>query len=175
MRMRTPLMLAFRGAHEQKDARVKADLRDEGGERIIAGRRTLSRGAASEAAIRREISRDLEMLMNTINFESSFDLGDNDLVRRSILNYGLPDVTHRSIDEGGVNDIVDELEAALIRYEPRLVRKSIKVSRDHSVDAANLLVRFIIRADMLADPLKVPVEFFADVQVDTGKVAISRL
>lgn len=175
VRMRTPLMLAFRSAYEARDARVRYDMRDESGERVIAGRRSLVRGAVTENAVRREISRDLETLLNTVNLESSEDLDDCTFVRRSIINYGLPDVAHRSIDEMGVSDIVAEIEEALFCFEPRLVRDSIHVTRDNSVDAAQLQVRFVVRADMYADPLKVPVEFFADVQVDTGKVSISRL
>lgn len=175
LRMRTPFMLAFRSAYEARDARVRFDMRDEAGERVIAGRRSLVRGAVTEHAVRREISRDLETLLNTVNLESSEDLEDCTFVRRSILNYGLPDVAHRSIDEAGVGDIVLEIEEALFCFEPRLVRDSIRVTRDSSIDAAQLQVRFVVRADMYADPLKVPVEFFADVQIDTGKVSISRL
>lgn len=168
-------MLAFRSAHEAGDARKQFDIRDDSGERVIAGRRSMTRGAASETTIRREVSRDLETLLNTVNMESSFAFGDCDLVRQSILNYGLPDVAHRSIDEGGVNDILQEIEDALLCFEPRLVKNSVRVDRDVSADVPDLQVRFVVRADMWSDPLKVPVEFFADVQVDTGKVAISRL
>ncbi len=37
-RLRPPLMYAFREAHAARDARKKLDLRDEAGERIVAGR-----------------------------------------------------------------------------------------------------------------------------------------
>lgn len=168
-------MLAFRAAYEARDARERLDMRDETGERVIAGRRTLTRGAVTENAIRREVSRDLETLLNTVNLESIEDLEDCEHVRRSILNYGLPDVTHRTIDEAGVTDVVAEIEDALIRFEPRLLKETIRVRRDEEADIAQLIVRFIVRADMFSDPLKVPVEFFADVQMDSGKVLISRL
>ena len=38
-RLSPPLMYAFRGAHEARDAKKKLDLRDEAGERVIANRR----------------------------------------------------------------------------------------------------------------------------------------
>ncbi|OYW99026.1 MAG: type VI secretion protein, partial [Bosea sp. 32-68-6] len=38
-RLRPPLMFAFREAHLDKDAKVSLDLRDAGGERVIAQRR----------------------------------------------------------------------------------------------------------------------------------------
>ena len=174
-RVRAPLMLAFRNAYVAKDARQRLDLRDESGERVIAGRRTFNRGAATETAVRDEVRRDLENLLNTVNLESIEDLEDCDDVRKSILNFGVPDVASRSIDEVGVSDIVGELEEALINFEPRLIRQTIHVERDKEADIARLLVRFVVRADMFSDPLKVPVEFFADVQMDSGKVVISRL
>jgi type VI secretion system protein ImpF len=175
IRLRTPLMLAFRSAYESRDARQKADLRDESGERVIAGRRAMVRGAVTESIVRREVNRDLETLMNTINLDSSYPLEPCDEVKRSILNYGLPDVTHRSIDEGSVGDVIDEIQEALLNFEPRLVKDTIQVQRDNSADIAQLQVRFVVRADMWSDPLKVPVEFYADVQADTGKVVVSRL
>ena len=73
-RLSPPLMLAFRAAHEARDARKKLDLRDQSGERIIAGRRSTGRHPISEALLRREVSHDLETLLNTIALESTLDL-----------------------------------------------------------------------------------------------------
>ena len=43
------------------------------------------------------------------------------------------------------------------------------------VDASELQIRFLVRADLKCDPLNVPVEFVADVEVESGKVKIDRL
>src|SRR5262245_46718585 len=107
-RLSPPLMHAFRGAHEERDAKTKLDLRDDAGERVIAGRRTAMRSAITEPTLRREVSRDLESLMNTIAMESSENLDSFAYVRKSILNYGLPDIAHRSIDEQAVDHIGEE-------------------------------------------------------------------
>ena len=55
------------------------------------------------------------------------------------------------------------------------MRNTVQVTRDHSVDAAELKVRFIVRADLFCEPLNVPIEFVADVEIDSGKIMISRL
>lgn len=60
-------------------------------------------------------------------------------------------------------------------HEPRLVPATIAVARDTSVDPKQLKVRFTVRADLLCDPVNVPVEFMADVELDSGKIAINRL
>jgi type VI secretion system protein ImpF len=174
-RLSPPLMHAFRSAHASRDAKKKLDLRDEAGERVLAGRRANPRVAITESTLRREVARDLESLMNTIAMESSEDLHPFDAVRKSILNFGFPDVVHRTIDELSVNDISGEIASVLSRYEPRLLTSSIRVSRDQAVSVDDLKIRYVVSADLYCEPLNVPVEFIADVEIDSGKIVISRL
>lgn len=171
-RLRPPLMFAFREAHRSKDAKVHLDLRDAGGERVVAGRRAAPRAAITESRLRQEIATDLEALVNTINFGSSTDLSSHDHVRRSVLNHGFPDIQNKSIDEYRVGSIKDELAQVLLAYEPRLLKQSIIVERDEGLDKAELKIRFIVRADLNCEPLNIPVQFVADVELDTGKIAI---
>jgi type VI secretion system protein ImpF len=173
-RLSPPLMHAFRSAFEQKDARQKLDLRDEAGERIIAARRAAARTTISEPTLRREVARDLEALVNAIAMESTQDLAGFEAVRKSILNYGLPDLIHRSIDEAGVDQIEREIVTTLQNYEPRLVAGTIEVRRDASLDKDELKVRFLVRADLMCNPVNVPVEFVADVELDGGGVSVKR-
>ena len=174
-RLSPPLMYAFRTAHEARDARKRLDLRDEGGERVIASRRTVARFAITEPTLRREVARDLDALLNTIAMESTQDLKRFEHVSKSILNFGFPDIAHRSIDELSLDEVKFEIATVLTSYEPRLLGNTVQVTRDTSVDAADLKVRFIVRADLLCEPLNVPIEFVADVEIDTGKIMIARL
>jgi len=174
-RLSPPLMYAFRSAHEARDAKTRLDLRDEAGERVIAGRRMAVRTAITEPTLRREVARDLDALMNTIALESTEDLRPFEHVRRSILNFGLPDITHRSIDEVAVEDVGDEIRSALVRHEPRLIPTTIRVARDPEINEAELKVRFVVRAELLCEPLNVPVEFVADLELDSGNISVGRL
>jgi type VI secretion system protein ImpF len=173
-RLSPPLMHVFRAAHEAKDAKKKVDIRNEAGERVIAGRRLRARQVITESVLRREVARDLDALLNTIAMESTVDMSQAPFVRKSILNFGLPDVTNRTIDENTVNNIPEEIRMAIINYEPRLAAASLHVERDTSVDTAELKVRFVVRADLTCDPVHVPVEFIADI-VETGKIIVNRL
>jgi type VI secretion system protein ImpF len=174
-RLGSPLMFAFRGAHEAGDARRRLEQRDAGGERIVASRKSPTQAAITEPLLRREVSRDLESLMNSIALESSQDLLGFDNVRASVLNYGMPDMAHRTIDELSVDDIKTEIETALANFEPRLIQGSIRVVRDREVNKGVLKARFLIRADLACRPLDIPVEFTADVEIDSGKILVSRL
>ena len=168
-------MHAFRAANAARDAKTMIDLRTEHGERLIAGRRTSGRTPVSETVLRKEVARDLESLMNTVALESTEDLAGFAQVQNSILNYGFPDIAHRSIDEISVDDLSDEIRAVLTRYEPRLERGSIRAARDMSARADELKLRFVVQADLRCDPLNVPVEFVADVDLDSGGIQINRL
>lgn len=174
VRVGAPFMHAFRAAHAARDATTRQDLRDEQGERVIAGRRATARALINEVVLRREVSRDLESLLNTVNLNSTQRLDGYDEVAASILNYGIPDIVHRTIDEEGVDEIVGEIETAIRIFEPRIARRSIVVRRDRWVGGDDLKVRFVVSAELLMSPENVPVEFVADVEVDSGKIVLNR-
>ncbi|HYA73158.1 MAG TPA: type VI secretion system baseplate subunit TssE [Roseiarcus sp.] len=173
-RLAPPLMYAFRAAHEKRDAKQRLDLRDEAGERVIAARRATMRSPISESGLRREVMTDLLSLLNTTNLDAAQDLSTLPAVRSSILNYGFPDLSWRTIDENSLSDVAREIEVALTDFEPRLARGSIKASRDASVAVEDLKLRFLVKADLRAQPVNVPVEFVAEVELD-GKIRIDRV
>src|SRR5215470_18924075 len=110
-RLSPPLMHVFRIAHEAKDAKRVIDQRNEAGERLIAGRRLRARQVISETMLRREVYRDLDTLLNTVALEATVDMENAPAVRKSILNFGLPDIATRTIDETGVEEIPGEIQA----------------------------------------------------------------
>jgi type VI secretion system protein ImpF len=173
-RLSPPLMQVFRAAHEAKDAKQKIDRRNEAGDRIIASRRLRARQVITESMLRREVSRDLDALLNTVALQATVDMDNAPHVRNSILNYGLPDLAIRTIDENGVNDIPDEIRIAIINYEPRLAPGSLRIERDTTIDPVELKIRFLVRAELVCHPVHVPVEFVADI-VEAGKIVINRL
>ena len=125
-----PLMHAFRAAHEAKDAATKIDVRTDGGERVIAGRRLRPRQAITEQMLRREVARDLDALLNTVAMELTVDMTDTPYVRKSILNFGLPDIASLTIDAIEIKRIPSDIRAAVINFEPRLAAASLEIERD---------------------------------------------
>ncbi len=171
-RLSPPLMFAFREARREKDSKKQVDLRDASGVRVIAGRRSLKH-AVNESQLRSQLARDLNSLLNTVNLDSAIDLSEHPHARASIINYGIPEISDRTIDENRASDILEELETALITFEPRLIRETIKVARDWSVSSDSLSVRFVVKGEMSCDPVAVPVEFVADMEIDSGKLMVS--
>ncbi len=81
-------------------------------------------------------------------------------------------MTRLTIDEHRVDSISEISRPSRCADEPRLIAKSIAVERDDNLDPAELKVRFLVRADLNCEPLNVPVQFIADLELDTGKIAI---
>lgn len=173
-RLAPPLMHAFRVAHQARDATRKVDIRDHG-DRVIAARRLKARAAIPEAELRRAVNTELVALFNTTNLESTEDLSSAPEVRKSIVNYGFPALTHRTIDESETSGIAREIETALRDFEPRLLAASIKARRDDTVSPDELRVRFLVSAALKTRPVEVPVQFIAEVELDSGKIKLDRL
>jgi type VI secretion system protein ImpF len=177
-RLRAPLMYAFRSAAAAGDAKKPLDIRTEEGERVIASRRNTGerRRSLSDSALKALLAEDVAALLNTIDLESSApDLVD-DLphVKASILNYGLHDLSDKTIDETQrIAGIRHELETALKRFEPRMLPRTMRIERD-TAGEDELTIRFVVRADMRADPVPTSVEFVTEVELDSGEIRIDR-
>jgi type VI secretion system protein ImpF len=177
-RLRAPLMYAFRSAAAAGDARKQVDLRTEHGERVISSRRSTGerRRSLSDSMLKALLAEDLASLLNTIDLESSAPELIEDLpnVRNSILNYGMRDLSDKTIDETArLDGIRHELETSLKRFEPRLLSRTMRVERD-AENEDDLTIRFIIRCDMRADPVPTSVEFVTEVELDSGEIKIDR-
>jgi type VI secretion system protein ImpF len=175
-RLNPSLMCVFRTAHQAKDALKRPNWREKEAHRSPE---TISRAAQrtpiTDSVLRHEVMRDLEALMNCVSIDSTVDLADFPAAKRSILNFGFPDIGRRTIDDLEARGLETEIKNVLCTYEPRLVASSLRIARDRRIDPIELRVRYIVRADLLCEPLNVPVEFVADVEVTTGKIHIFRL
>ncbi|MBV9287288.1 MAG: type VI secretion system baseplate subunit TssE [Hyphomicrobiales bacterium] len=173
-RVAAPLMRAFRAAHAARDATAAVDIRD-GGERVIASRRVTARAPISEGELRRLVHGDLVDLLNTTNLGSAEDLTEAPEVRKSVLNFGMPDLARRTLLDNANAEIGQEIENALMNFEPRLVRKSIKARRDEAVAEEELRLRFLVSAELRLHPANAQMNFVAEVELDSGKIRLDRV
>jgi type VI secretion system protein ImpF len=169
-----PLMLAFREAFQEGDAKKRIEERVDG-ERVVSGRGALRRRGVDEALLKRDLAVDLVSLANTIDLASAIDISDLDFVTRSILNFGLPDFAALTSLDGGVSGIGQELRNALLAHEPRLRSETIQVEKVSEVDDETHRVSFAVTAEMACNPVDVPLEFLAEVDIGSGNLRLSRL
>lgn len=104
------------------------------------------RGIVVNAAVLREaVRRDIEALFNVERFESGLQLSDIERTgfetpqemiagfphaRRSVLNYGVPSFSGRSITDFDLAALAKELREVIAVFEPRLKRDTIRVTVD---------------------------------------------
>lgn len=115
--------------------------------------------------LREIIQRDLSWLLNTGNLDSEIDPEQFPNVRRSVVNYGVPDTTGDYSTRARASDVRDAIRAAIEQFEPRILDGSLTViSRSEDVGRESLIA-FDIMADIWAEP--VPTELYLRSQFDT--------
>lgn len=168
-----PLMAAFREAFEARDAKDNP-VRIVDGERVVEGRGSRQR-RGDEVALRRDLSVDLVALLNTINFESTVEIDKLGYVRSSILNYGLPDISHLTSEDVGVDEIRDRILRALKEFEPRIISDTIVVDKTVRISEVDKRVQFSVSCEMFCTPVDIAVDFVAELELSSGKVNLTRL
>ena len=124
--------------------------------------------------LRQVVMRDLAWLLNCTNLAATEDLDDYPDVGRSVLNYGIPDMTGRtvsSLDSVGISQV---LRKAIADFEPRLLRNSIRVRvfTDHSQMNSNALM-FEIEGDLWAQPVPERLYLKTEIDLESGNVVIT--
>jgi type VI secretion system protein ImpF len=167
-------MLAFREAFRAGDAGKRIEER-VAGERVLSARGSLRRRGADEVLLKRDLATDLLSLVNTIDLASAVDISDLDYVKKSVVNFGLPDPSALTSLETGVSEVGQHLKQALLAHEPRLRPESVHVEQNTQVDDETHRVSFSVSAEMACSPLDLPTEFVAEVDTSSGNVRLTRL
>jgi type VI secretion system protein ImpF len=85
----------------------------------------------SQEQFKAAVIRDLGWLLNSVALEVCLDLEKYPAIRKSVLNYGLPDLSGHTSSTIDVHHVEKAIRAAILQYEPRIIRNSLKV-RVHS-------------------------------------------
>ncbi|WP_109465068.1 type VI secretion system baseplate subunit TssE [Albibacillus kandeliae] len=124
--------------------------------------------------LREIIQRDLSWLLNTNNIESSLDPEIYPNVTRSVLNYGLREVSGEFSTAERAELIRRSIEKAIEIHEPRIIRGSVDVALSPEDDEGEMTIALNIRADMWAQPLPMELYLRSKVDVTTGEVLVER-
>lgn len=115
------------------------------------------RRVLSIRTLREGVLRDLAWLLNTTRLFTGLD--DEDMIHyphaaRSVINYGMPDISGISITGLDLAHLESNIRQAIWEFEPRIIRESVKVraiSSNHSGINYNKIM-FEIEGDMWAQP-----------------------
>ena len=134
------------------------------------------RRVLSMRRLREYVLRDLAWLLNTGNMEQFEDLGAHPEVRRSVLNYGAPDLLGGYFSSIDLPRVQRALQRAIIDFEPRLLAKSVSVRAvaDDSKWNRNS-VTFEIEAMLWSQPIPQRLFLRTDIDLETGHTTVAEL
>ena len=121
--------------------------------------------------LRKSVMRDLMWLLNTGSLEATDDLSQYPEIRRSVLNYGIPDLTGvkaSSVDPAALERL---LRQSITNFEPRISSKTLKIRIlvDHDEISPNTIV-FEIEGELWAQPLPERLYFKTILDLELGNV-----
>jgi len=118
------------------------------------------------------VRRDIEWVLNSKRLQLG-ELEEYPEARRSILNYGLPDFSHYSgSSPADCQRICGLITQTLQRFEPRLAPGTIRVEHLVEKEKTGTFTRFRIHGLLHVDPVKEPVIFDTEIEMESGSIQI---
>jgi len=124
---------------------------------------------ASLRKYRKAVLRDVEMLFNSRAYPLHDMIYEFDEVARSVLNYGILDLSGSSISGGNTSELESQLKQALRNFEPRISHKALSVNMVSSADTHDIrALLFEISGELWAQPLPDHLFIKTEVDMETG-------
>ena len=123
--------------------------------------------------LREAVIRDLSWLLNTCNMNGSDDHGADPLVAGSVLNFGFPPLSGRTAASIDIDAIERVLRQSILRFEPRILADSLKVSAVVAEDQMNHnALSFDIEGALWAQPAPLHLILRTDIDLENGSVKV---
>jgi type VI secretion system protein ImpF len=127
----------------------------------------------TQSKLREAVRRDLEWLFNAVNLACVQDLKAHPHVERSVLNYGIPDLTGRTSQSVDAGDLERAIHQVIADFEPRILGDTLKVTLRVDGDRMDRnAVTFEIEGDLYSEPLPVQIYLRTDVDLERGQVVV---
>jgi type VI secretion system protein ImpF len=138
--------------------------------------RTESREARvlSLTQLRASVMRDVAWLLNTVNLSASQDLSAFLDAEHSTVNFGIPEMAGRSAAGRNVKELERAVRQALIDFEPRILRDTLRVTvRLQPDQMSRHALTFVIEGDLWAQPVPLNIYLKTEVDLETGTVTVT--
>jgi type VI secretion system protein ImpF len=125
----------------------------------------------SPQRLRETVLRDLGWLLNSAHLESTIELGDFPEAAQSVINYGLPDLTGKSVSTIDTAALAAAIRKAIWEFEPRLLKRSVRVQVVAN-SATHNTMRFTIDAQLWAQPMPLQLFLQTSIDLETGEAVV---
>jgi type VI secretion system protein ImpF len=128
----------------------------------------------SATRLRDCVTRDVSWLLNCVSMDVGVDLDDYPDVARSVVNFGIPDLTGVSLSGINSDALQRQIKEVILAFEPRLTASTLRVtvnSNQKRMDRQAL--RFNIESEMWAQPIPLNLYLKTEVDLETGNFKVS--
>ncbi|HET6913112.1 MAG TPA: type VI secretion system baseplate subunit TssE [Rhodanobacteraceae bacterium] len=128
----------------------------------------------SASRLRECVARDIAWLLNCVNLGEEEALASYPEVARSVINFGIPDLTGAAVSGVDSGVLQRKLREAILAFEPRLTPATLQVTV--SADAQRMDGRsltFSIASEMWAQPIPMNLYLKTDVDLETGRFNVA--
>jgi type VI secretion system protein ImpF len=140
---------------------VPNDMAESADQRFAAARR-----------LREHVSRDLAILLNAASLQATVDLSAVPHVQRSVLNYGMPSPTGKSVSSVSLARMAQLIEAAIRQFEPRLTK--VRVAPETGVEGKEMhQISFRIDAELWGQPAPHQIVLRTRIDTESGDVRVN--
>ena len=131
------------------------------------------RRVLSVERLRECVLRDLSWLLNTGNLQQTEDLDAYPEVRRSVLNYGVSDLSGQILSVADVPRLERMVRQAVLDFEPRILRQTVRVRAIFSnEEMSHNTLSFEIEGTLWAQPLPLRLFLKTEIDLETGHVEV---
>jgi type VI secretion system protein ImpF len=130
---------------------------------------------ATLAQLRASVLRNLASLFNAVAHDADRRLDVYPEVRRSAMNFGLPALAGRVASTIELRSLERELRLAVLRFEPRLLSDSVRVSvlDDEPGACGHNVIAFRIEAQLWAQPAPVAFSLHTRLDLESGQCTVA--
>jgi type VI secretion system protein ImpF len=126
--------------------------------------------------LRESVRRDLTWLFNTTDGGSILGLRDFPEAERSTLNFGVPDLAGRVVSNIDPLELARCLRNAIVEFEPRLVRSTVRVQVAENDAAAHAnTMSFRIEAELWSQPLPLRLYLRTQFDLENGDATVTEV
>ena len=119
------------------------------------------------------VIRDISHLLNAHHLEGNTDIDAFPEVQSSVINYGVSGLTGFSMHNIDVNSAERSIRQAIINFEPRILKNTLKVSMTRDTEkSSNHAIVFRIEGQIWAIPIPLMLMLKTEIDLETGSVNV---
>lgn len=128
----------------------------------------------SATRLRDCVARDISWLLNCVHLGTGVDLEPYPEVSRSVLNFGIPDLTGMALAGVDGSVLQRQIKDAILAFEPRLTGNTLRVAaRTDATRMDHQSLVFNIESEMWAQPIPLNLYLKTEVDLETGKFNVT--